>query len=514
MTGTALGQSSTRGRHWAAVFAAGWLLALATHTSGLVNPVHCDYSTWLRVAQDWNAGQTLYGETFDNKNPTVFLVVGLLGWSNPAVSLYFAETLFAAFTASILFLALRRTAPRAALLAPMLLIAWSGTATTFVQGQTTETMALWCDVLAISCAVLAVRNASLGLVAVSGIFAFLAFSARIPCVIHIVAYWPIITRTNRRHGRRRTIQLMGVFAASFLGALLALYLHGQFDGYWDRFVDVTQYNLQYGAVDRIPMSASLLGTVKVLARIELANPLMVLLAVLSLPVLIRPTGKRPAGGRFWTAIAFTWLIAAVVGAYPGGRHYLHYYHTLWAPLSLIAALGLSEFSKNPKTRPAARSLIRAVAITVVGLAVLQNAYGIGKWASNRHTAADRQQPVIEAAEYLQQLTDADTPVALDLWLDNAELYWRVRRESGTFPIPQVLPGPKLKEWSKYVLENNVPILVVGPSFDARETDVEDFHRLKRSLGSEYVKIRQIGQVRFFARRGSRFDKSNRPLGKR
>lgn len=505
MTDSALATSPARWRRWGAVFIACWALALATHTSGLVNPVHCDYSTWLRVAQDWHAGHALYGGVaFDNKNPTVFLVVGLIGWKEPAISLYVAETLFAAFAGSILFLALLRTKPRVALLAPMFLIAWSGTSQTFVQGQTTETAALWCDVIAISCAVLAARSGSLKLVAVSGVFAFLAFSARIPCALHVVAYWPIIVRAHRRLDRRKTLQLMAVFAGSFLAAFLAMYLLARADGYWDRFVDVTRYNFKYGAIDRIPMSTSLFRAAKVLARTGLFNPLMVLLVIFSLVLFGKRTNQPQRSTRYWMAIAITWLIAAVVAAYPGGRHYLHYYHGLWAPLSLIAAIGLGEFSRKRPTKNATRIVLRGVLVISVTVAVMQNLYGFAQWKFAKLNGSDHQTPILDAAAFLDESTDDDTPVAMYVWLDNAELYWRVRRESGTSPIPQVLTEDRLEVWSQYVIEHKTPLIVVDPSFDSRESDSEHFHQLKQVLIDDYVEIRRFGDMRFLARRDSRF----------
>eukprot|EP00913_Durusdinium_trenchii_P023342 g21920.t1 len=466
--------------------------------------------TWLRVAEDWRAGYELYGIAFDNKNPTVFLTVGLISGANPAASHYFAETLFAAYAATMLFLALRRTAPRAAMLAPMLLIVWSGTSATFVHGQTTESAALWCDVVAVSAAVLSARNRSRSLMAISGLFAFLAFSARIPCAIHVVAYWPIVLLSWRRNGPRETWLLAAVFAGSFLAALSVVYIHGRVDGYWEGFLDVTRHNLQYGAVDRIPVTTSLIRAAKVLAQIGIANPMMVLLVIFSATTLTSRGARILRGSRFWIAIAITWLLAAVVAAYPGGRHYYHYYHPIWAPLSLIASIGLAAFARNRITRAASRLLIRAVVVTSIGLAVVQNLYGIGKWASTRGTERDPHKPVLDATAFLKGKTNADTPVAMYVWLDNAELYWRVRRESGTYPIPQVLPNDRLEIWSQHVLQKNVPLLIVDTSFLTRETDSKTFQLLKQRLKIDFVEIKQFGTLRIFARRDSRFAKA--PVG--
>lgn len=495
MTGPA-GQPSLP-RRWAVMFAACWALALATHTSGLVQPVHCDYSTWLRVAQDWHAGKPLYGEAFDNKNPTVFLTVGLLGWSRPAWSLYLAETLIAALAASILFVAVSRTAPRAAVLAALFLVVWTGTSATFVQGQTTETMALWADVLAVSLTVLAVRNHSYRLAAVAGLFAFYAFSVRIPAVLHLVAYWPIVVFADRRLGRQRMLRLVAVFAAGFLAGLLALYVHGRVDGYWDRFVDVTRYNFQYGAIDRVPLSASLISAAKVVTRLGLANSIMVLLVAAGLAAFGSRTRKLRGEG-LWLAVGTTWLCAALLAAFPGGRHYEHYYHPIWAPLSLIAALGCGTLTRNFSRRADRRRFTWIVIGSVVGLAVAQNLYGLGKAWTARRAGDTAEAHIAEATAYLKPKKNDGIPIAMYVWLENAELYWRTAAESGTYPIPQVLPDDRLEVWSRFVIDQKIPLLVVDASFDDRKTGSRAFEELRNMLGSTYVEIRRIGTIRIYA----------------
>jgi hypothetical protein len=77
-------------------FLGAWLLALGTRFPELYKPMHSDYSMWLRVARDWASGLQLYEETYDNKQPTIYLILRWIDSSNPKLSLYLAHTLLAA----------------------------------------------------------------------------------------------------------------------------------------------------------------------------------------------------------------------------------------------------------------------------------------------------------------------------------------------------------------------------------------------------------------------------------
>ncbi|GAB4148519.1 MAG: hypothetical protein Tsb009_22350 [Planctomycetaceae bacterium] len=295
---------------------------------------------------------------------------------------------------------------------------------------------------------------------------------------------------------------MTAFVGSFLFGVLLMFVYGKVDGHWDRFLDVTRYNFQYGAIDRIPFSTSLIGALKILAKLAIDSELCVFLVVLTyIPMSVRGRGEDPEGSEFlvWKRVGGLWLIASIVGAFPGGRHYLHYYHVLWGPLSLLAAYGLMRIRRGDTEWFGSRKIQYTLVGTVVTLAVLQNAYGIGKWYVTRNQETNSRRRVMEIAKALRELTEADTPVAMYVWLDHAELYWRVPRNSGTYSIPHVLPDSRLEEWAREILSSKIPFLVIDESFETRSSSGKQFQKLKQVLQKDYREIRRFGSVRIFQR---------------
>lgn len=64
---------------------------------------------------------------------------------------------------------------------------------------------------------------------------------------------------------------------------------------------------------------------------------------------------------------------AAAGTFPGGRHYEHYYHLLWAPLAILAALWLTIVFPGRRRRPAALRLALALVVFTIGYAALDTA---------------------------------------------------------------------------------------------------------------------------------------------
>src|SRR5688572_27217921 len=154
--------------------------------------MHADWSTRLRVARDWRGGAALYRETYCNTQPVVYLWILLIDSPRPELSQYLAEAALAAVSATVFSITLRRELPRAACVAPLLLISWSGMSTTFYGGQITEAPALWCEVLGLSCFALAARRRRFGLAALAGVFFVLAVSFRIPAAVDGLAWLPLL----------------------------------------------------------------------------------------------------------------------------------------------------------------------------------------------------------------------------------------------------------------------------------------------------------------------------------
>ena len=219
------------------IFLLFWCLAIATHMGGwgpygagpggLGRPMHVDYSIRLRVAHDWGRGLKLYQETYENTQPTVFLFMRLVDSSRPDVSHYLAETFLAAVAATALHRALRRTIPTCAAAAPIVLVAWSGMAPSFYGGQITEAIALWFDVIAVSCSVLCLRTGRATPALISGVSFFLMVSFRVPCALHGLAYLPIVWALFRAHGARRGAFLVLCFCGGVAVSLSALYVHAR-----------------------------------------------------------------------------------------------------------------------------------------------------------------------------------------------------------------------------------------------------------------------------------------------
>ncbi len=172
---------------------------LATHFLWLIVPLPSDLDIFIRVARDWAAGATLYVDTYDIKLPTVYGLVRLLDSSNPALTWYLAETVYMTIAATALFAAMRRAAPIAAFVPPMLMIAWTGTMGT---GQQTEAVALALDVTALSLCAIAARTGRWWLGSVAGACVALMVSFRPPTLLHLVAYAPVLWVAYRSQGPR------------------------------------------------------------------------------------------------------------------------------------------------------------------------------------------------------------------------------------------------------------------------------------------------------------------------
>jgi hypothetical protein len=484
-----------------------WSVALATHFSGLYQPMHTDWSTRLRVARDWRGGAALYRETYCNTQPVVYLWILLIDSSRPELSVYVAESTLAALSATVFCVALRRELPRAASVAPLLLIAWSGTSTTFYGGQITEAPALWCDVLALSCFALAARHGRVWLAALAGGLFCLTVGFRIPAVLNCVAWLPLLAQSARRQGFGRAIGLLLTAMLAAGGVLFALYVHGRWDGYWADFVTVLERNLRYGAIDRLPPSASLFEALRTMARILIQNSAAPVLATASLALLLSRARSLRRRQRTWLTVGLLWLSAALASAFPGGRHYDHYYHVCWAPISLISVMWLDNI--GVLTRGAAdRRLPRVSFLSwgltagVIGVAVLFNTYGAAKAYRDLRAGTHRWSAIADASDYLNRTTPRDVPVLMNLWGDWAELYWRAPRPAPSLPIPHVVPQDRYGEWVSETVASP-PKLIVTDGTPWRPidgpADPKDLERLQRLLDRKYKQVERIGELMFLAR---------------
>jgi hypothetical protein len=292
------------------------------------------------------------------------------------------------------------------------------------------------------------------------------------------------------------------FLAGFAVPLAMLLLHASSEGYLGRFIEVTRRNFEYGALNRIPFSTSAVESAKVLVRMAADQSLAVFLGVVTLAAWIRDalrsgirknsepaTGKAgfPANSsttRLWRRVALLWLVAAYAGTFPGGRHYHHYYHVLWAPLAVLASLGLAHVWRACRLRSSGRLIAACVVTAALLIAVAVNVYAFGKWAATRKNPDDLSRPanvVAAAVDRVQAMSKPDAPIAAYVWLDHAEIYWRLDRPLVSYSVPHVLPDERLNEWAAAVLAQDRVTVIVDQSFFARTAGDGAFARLKQRL---------------------------------
>jgi hypothetical protein len=494
-------------------------VALATHFSGLYQPMHADWSTRVRVARDWRGGAALYRETYCNTQPVVYLWILLIDSARPEVSMYLAEAALAAVAATVFSIALRRELPRAASAAPLLLIAWTGMSTTFYGGQITEAPALWCDVLGLSCFALAVQRGRSWLAALAGVFFFLMVGFRVPAAINGLAWVPLVLYAGKRHGRLTAGTLRVAAMLGVGGSLLALYLHGMWDEYWREFLVVLSRNFRYGAVDRVPLTTSLFEAARTISRILLHNTAAPLLAGVGLWTSCKAYPWMLGRERRWLLVVLLWLAAAVASAFPGGRHYDHYYHLCWAPLSLLSVMWLGRIRRHGlEAHPTwhglparGKRLVRSstlgavLAAAAIVIAVVFNIQGAAKAMRDLRAGTHPWKAIADAVEYLDRTTRPDEPVLMNLWGDWAELFWRARRPAPSLPIPHVVPSDRYTAWISAVRANPPSTIVTDGTpwqpIDSRAAP-GDVRRLQRMIDNEYEEVRRIGPLVFFTRNPS------------
>jgi hypothetical protein len=488
--------ASFRGRRIFFLAAYG-LTALATHASGLWQPMHADYSCFLRVAHDWRDGAALYRASYDNKTPWLYRGVLAIDSGRPEVSCYLAETALAALVATLFRAALAYSLPRIASIVPLLLIVWSGTSQTFYGAQTTEAFAMWFAVASISSLALAARSGSLGFAATAGGGLFCAAVLRPPAILLVIAWLPFLILMYRRQQRGLASRLGAAAVGGFAVLAGIFYCDLAAHDLWGEFVAVLAHNRAYAALDRAAWPASLLQGGITLTRILLENPVVLMFLILS--AVMWPWRRAGAGRVCWFYAAGLWLFAAVASAFPGGRHYAHYYHLVWPPLSLLAALWLGSASRFGRHRLPGR-LIPGVACGALMIGCLQQAYSAAKVLSAGDESPRRQ--IAAVAEFLSRETSPRTPVLVHVWRDWAELYWRVPLAAPSFPIPHVLPGPLFNQWLTVTLAQPPDFIVWDgtpwKAIDDRQSATVT-KQIPELIARKYQEIKRVGELVIYRR---------------
>jgi hypothetical protein len=488
-----------------------WLIALATHASGLWQPMHCDYSCRLRVAREWASGKALYRQTYDNPQPVVFLWLLAIDSPRPAVSAYLAETALAAGACLVFRAALLRVFPRLAGLIPIFLIVFSGVSSTFYAGQIAEAPAMWLDVIGLSCFWLALRPGRTWLALIAGISYILMVGFRVPSALNIVS-WLVLVATAGA-SRPKSVRTTAAAVAGAALALGALYIHARVDGYWGDFVAVFRRNLSYGSLDRVPLGVSLVEGAKTLGRIALSNTLVGLLLVMSTVMLMALRKQIRRVEWRWIVVAGVWLLAAVASAFPGGRHYAHYYHLIWPAIAVLSMVWLAplrrEFqNKSGKADCSADALACAIVTGVVLMGIAGQLFEGAKAVRDLRRGTHAWNTIEEATIFLNRETKSDTSVLVNVWLDWAELYWRVPRPAPSLSIPHVVPRDLYGRWlsettmamPEWVVTDATPWEPIdGPLTDANEKEALD--QFVAALDRDYALKKQFGQLRILRRKG-------------
>jgi hypothetical protein len=521
------------------LFALYWIIALATHAEGLYQPMHNDLSVRLRVARDWRAGLKLYEETYENTQPTYFLFILLVDSSRPEVTHYLGETFLAALAALTLYGAMRWTAPRCAMVAPVLLIAWTGIGASFYGGQITEGISIWFDVIALCLFFEAVRRNSYTLAFIAGVSFFLMVSIRIPCVLHAVAYAPLLCVAYREHGGCRALSMVLAFIQGFTLGLALMILHAMCGFYFHPMLRMLARNFEYASASPTTLPESLDRARATISAIIQANPaFLILMAISILALLVKPKTKKSDGSKvmsdesaatphssltsrhslltthLWLWVGLLWLAAALASAFPGGRHFAHYYHVAWPAVCVLSVLWLSRaglFAKDFRFR---RRAAWGLAIAFTAMAVVLNVRGFIK--ESRREDSPRA-AIREAVDYLNQISTPDSIVPVPVWGQWAELWWRAPRPSVSRCFaPQcfyVINRDMFNEWVQAMIARPPDLIVadgslIGPLSHHSPYDNTEFrppaghplYQLRQMVDTHYVEIHRIDDLSFLARR--------------
>jgi hypothetical protein len=542
------GNSSAK--RYISLFALYWIIALATHAEGLYQPMHNDLSVRLRVARDWRAGLKLYEETYENTQPTYFFFILLVDSSRPEVTHYLGETFLAAVAALALYGAMRWTVPRCAMVAPVLLIAWTGIGPTFYGGQITEGISIWFDVIAMCLFFEAVRRNSATLALLAGISFFLMVSIRIPCVLHGVAYIPLLWVLYREQGFPRALGMVLSFVGGFTLALAAMIFYAVNGSYFHAFVRMLARNFEYASASRTPFTESVSRSWATISAIIHANPAFLILMAISILVLLLKAKKSneskvmsdeyPVTRRssllpphysslithhsslmtyLWLWVGLMWLAAALASAFPGGRHFAHYYHVAWPPVCVLSVLWLSRsglFARDPRFR---RRVAWGMSIAFTVMAVVLNARGFVREVRRNDSP---RVAIQQAVDYLNQVSTPDSIIAVPVWGQWAELWWRAPRPSVSRCFaPQcfyVINREMFEEWVQAMIDRPPGLIVadaslIGPLSRYSPYDNTEFrpppghplYQLRNLVDENYVEIYRIDDLSFLARRNGPFD---------
>jgi hypothetical protein len=199
-------------------------------------------------------------------------------------------------------------------------------------------------------------------------------------------------------------------------------------------------NVAYASLHRVGAARSFSRFLKNVVNLARANRVALLLPFITASVLCWRKARRRLFHWILTMSCLCWLVGAILGVFPGGRHFLHYYHGIWAPLAILSTQWLSLAATVPRASELAARLMLGLLIGIVGLVTVDRACRLVVWARN---APSRPGPEIsEVINFLEKHTSRIERVPIYVWDDKwNELYWRAPRPAVADCVAPVLFSP-------------------------------------------------------------------------
>jgi hypothetical protein len=474
------------------------------------NPVFCDYSLWIRQARDMAAGQTLYVDSYDIKQPPLILFVKLLDWGNPRLWAYVGHVVLGTLAGLSLYLALAATrGVRAPWLAPGLIACWSVCSEPWTRGWCSEAFAIDFAVMTVALLFLAVARGRAALALAAGASYFMVFGLRVPCLLDGAAYLPILWLAWRERGRGTALRLSGAFVLG-LGMMIGLSCwHAVAHGYWAEWWRVYERNKIYASLTNVTLAQSLKAFARHIGGFVTSRDLTAFaLAAVGVVLLARHWRRLSRPARAWAVVTACWLATACAGIFPGGRHFTHYYEVLWPPLLVLGGLWPTVFRGGRDAARLGRRLAWGVLLGSVAVCLAERAVTYRNYRARMANGTHAELVLRKMQQEIEARVPPGDAMIYWVWGDWAELLWRARRPSGG-RLPDLNIGLRVGTHKDVVdadvrqlLKNTPRWVLLDDEFDKR-TDwysPPDVLALKARVRAQYVVAATVEPLRLLRRR--------------
>jgi hypothetical protein len=422
-----LHQPRGKSQRWAWIVAVVLLgLAAVTHIDGLFGALHCDGSAWLYMAQQRDRGSLPYRDLWENKLPPIFLVYRL-AWKSGFwrellyvldVGLIAASAWFL-WRAALIFLRMS-----AALTAACVYILATAHPALHYGGAITEAFALPLAVLGTSFAMLYRRAGGKSYPVLAGLAWSWAVAFRMPAILSALALIPLLAGKGLVSSQGTRLNLLaGMTGGAFVGVVLVL-LDPLVAGYAWELIDVCVVWAFRYAVHDTPSFVSWAEAWRLFARNLLIWGGLHAAAALGLLCGVARLHRRDAWTRIAVLCVLCWYLGDLLSTFPTLHQYAHNHYMTLASCSLGAALLCDTRLVWPNCP---RRLAFVPGIILIGYSCWTLTVSLLP-KTREHSAVAG---VAEAAEYLRRVTGSDERLLFWVWLDEAELLWRLDRPSAS-----------------------------------------------------------------------------------